>query len=371
MNKEYDYIVVGAGLFGCVFAHEARLAGKRCLVVDRRQHTGGNIHCQEIGGIQVHQYGAHIFHTDNKMVWQYVNNLVDFNRYTNSPLASYKGRLYNLPFNMNTFYQLWGTRTPDEARAKLEEQRGKYADIVEPANLEEQALKLCGDDIYQMLIKGYTEKQWGRACSELPSFIIRRVPFRFTFDNNYFNDPYQGIPIGGFNRLTDRLLEGVEVMTGYDFFAHREELESRAKKIVFTGCIDEYFGYSCGRLDYRSLRFEHRHLDVADFQGNAVVNYTEREVPYTRVIEHKHFEFGTQPTTVVTYEYPDEFGPNKEPYYPVNDERNSAIMEEYRRLAATRSDVLFGGRLANYAYYDMDDTVAAALELARRELRFA
>ncbi len=369
MNKEYDFLIVGAGLFGCVFAHEAALAGKRCMVVDRRQHTGGNIYCHEQDGIQVHQYGAHIFHTDNREVWRYVNNLVEFNRYTNSPLASYGGKLYNLPFNMNTFYQLWGTRTPDEARAKLAEQRGKYAHIDEPANLEEQALKLCGDDIYRMLIKGYTEKQWGRACTELPSFIIRRIPFRFTFDNNYFNDPYQGIPIGGYNRLTEKLLDGVEVMTGCDFFAHREELEGKADKVLFTGCIDEYFDYVCGRLDYRSLRFEHQSLPVPDYQGNAVVNYTEREVPYTRVIEHKHFEFGTQPTTVITREYPDDFAPGKEPYYPVNDERNSGIVDEYRRLAAGCSNVLFGGRLANYAYYDMDDTVAAALELAGRAMQ--
>lgn len=364
--KRYDYLIVGAGLFGAVFAHEARKVGKRCLVIDKREHTGGNIHCQQVDGINVHQYGAHIFHTDNKEVWQYVNQFVEFNRYTNSPVARYQDKLYNLPFNMNTFYQLWGVRTPEEAQAQLVAQREAYAHIEEPTNLEEQALKLCGKDIYERLIKGYTEKQWGRKATELPAFIIKRIPFRFTFDNNYFNDAYQGIPYGGYNALIDALLAGTEVQLGVDFFTHRAALEEQAERILFTGCIDEYFDYCCGRLEYRSLRFEHKQLDVPNFQGNAVVNYTEREIPYTRVIEHKHFEFGTQPTTVITYEYPDSFEPGKEPYYPVNDEANSKIYQAYKQLASKDERVLFGGRLAQYTYADMDDTVAAALELCKR-----
>ena len=367
--EHYDYLIVGAGLFGAVFAHEARLAGKRCLVVDKRPHRGGNVYCKEVDGINVHLYGAHIFHTDNKEVWEYVNRLAEFNRYTNSPVACYEGKLYNLPFNMNTFYQLWGVRTPAEAQARIAEQRREYDYIREPANLEEQALKLCGKDIYTRLIKGYTEKQWGRPATELPAFIIKRVPFRFTFDNNYFNDAYQGIPKGGYNVLTDALLEGVEVRLDTDYFMQREALDALADKVLATGCIDEFFGYSCGRLEYRSLRFDHRHLtDVENFQGNAVVNYTSADVPYTRVIEHKHFEYGTQPTTVVTYEYPDAFAPGKEPYYPVNDARNSALYRQYQELAARQDKVLFGGRLGQYTYADMDDTVAAALDLARRQL---
>lgn len=364
--KKYDYLIVGAGLFGSVFAHEVRKAGKHCLVIDRRKHAGGNIYCEDMDGIHVHKYGAHIFHTDNKEVWDYVNNFVEFNRFTNSPLACFEGKLYNLPFNMNTFYQLWGVKTPAEARDKIEEQRQAYAHIAEPANLEEQALKLCGKDIYHRLIKGYTEKQWGRSASELPAFIIRRIPFRFTFDNNYFNDAWQGIPKGGYNVLTDALLADTEVRLNTDYFAHRAELDALADKILFTGCIDQFFDYRCGRLEYRSLCFDTRRLDVADFQGNAVVNYTEREVPYTRIIEHKHFEYGTQPTTVVTYEYPDSFGEGKEPYYPVNDARNMEMMKHYQELAAERKDVLFGGRLAQYIYADMDDTVAAALQLCRK-----
>ena len=367
-KKTYNYLIVGAGLFGSVFAHEAHEAGKRCLVVDRRNHAGGNVYCEDVDGIHVHKYGAHIFHTDNKAVWDYVNRFAAFNRYTNSPVARYGDRLYNLPFNMNTFYQLWGTTTPQEAEARIEEQRAAYAHIAEPANLEEQALKLCGRDIYERLIKGYTEKQWGRPCTELPAFIIRRLPFRFTFDNNYFNDAYQGIPIGGYNVLTDALLQGVEVRLGTDYFAHRAELDAVAEKVVFTGCIDEFFGYRLGHLEYRSLRFEEERLETANFQGNAVVNYTDRKVPYTRVIEHKHFEFGTQPHTVITREYPDSFAPGKEPYYPVNDERNTRLYEDYRRLAGNTCNVLFGGRLAQYTYADMDDTVASALELARREI---
>lgn len=365
-RKQYDYLIVGAGLFGSVFAHEAKAAGKRCLVVDKRPHTGGNIYCEDIDGIHVHTYGAHIFHTDRAEVWKYVNRLVEFNRYTNSPLALFDGKLYNLPFNMNTFYRLWGVCTPQEAKAKLEEQRAAYAHIETPRNLEEQALKLCGKDIYLRLIKGYTEKQWGRSATELPAFIIKRIPFRFTFDNNYFDDPYQGIPIGGYNKLTDALLEGIEVRTSTNYFEQRQELDRMAGKILYTGCIDEYFDYCFGRLEYRSLRFEHKRLDDTDnYQGNAVVNYCEREVPYTRLIEHKHFEYGTQPFTVITYEYPDSFEPGKEPYYPINDERNMRIFGQYQALARQQSRVLFGGRLAQYTYADMDDTVAAALALWR------
>lgn len=367
-KKEYDYLIVGAGLFGSVFAHEARSAGKRCIVIDKRKHRGGNIYCENMEGIHVHRYGAHIFHTDNKDVWDYVNGFVGFNRFTNSPLACFEGKLYNLPFNMNTFYQLWGVKTPAEAKAKIEEQRKAYGHITEPANLEEQALKLCGKDIYARLIKGYTEKQWGRPATELPAFIIRRIPFRFVYDNNYFDDAFQGIPEGGYNVLADALLEGIEVRLGTDYFGQREKWDAMADKILFTGCIDEFFDYRCGRLEYRSLRFEHQCLETDNFQGNAVINYTGRNVPYTRVIEHKHFEFGTQPATVVTYEYPDTFAPGKEPYYPVNDARNSAIFKQYKALAGQRPDVLFGGRLAQYTYADMDDTVAAALELCRREL---
>ena len=368
MNKAYDYLIVGAGLFGSVFAHEARKAGKRCLVIDKRNHTGGNIYCEQVEGIAVHRYGAHIFHTDNRDVWDYATSLVEFNRFTNSPLANFEGRLYNLPFNMNTFYQLWGVRTPAEAQAKIAEQRAKYAHITEPANLEEQALTLCGDDIYRILIKGYTEKQWGRAATELPAFIIRRVPFRFTFDNNYFNDRFQGIPCGGYNALTDALLNGIEVRTGCDYLADRAQLDALADRILFTGCIDAFYDFKHGHLDYRSLRFEHKVMECPDSQGNAVVNYTERSVPYTRVIEHKHFDFGTQPHTVVTYEYPDDFEPGKEPYYPVNDQRNAEVYGRYRDMAAGEQRVLFGGRLAGYTYADMDDTIAAALALARREL---
>lgn len=369
MKKEYDWLIVGAGLTGAVFAHEARQAGKRCLVIDKRGHTGGNVRCEKVEGINVHRYGAHIFHTDNREVWQYVNRLAEFNRFTNSPLACHGGKLYNLPFNMHTFYQLWGVRTPDEAKAKIEEQRAAYAHIGCPANLEEQALKLCGEDIYRTLVKGYTEKQWGRPAKELPAFIIRRLPFRFRFDNNYFDDRWQGIPEGGYNPLVDALLEGTEVRLESDFFGHREHWEALAENTLFTGPVDEFFGYRCGKLEYRSLRFEQRLLDVEDFQGNAVVNYTEREVPYTRIIEHKHFEFGKQPVTVVTYEHPDTYGSGKEPYYPVNDERNGRILAEYRELAGTRKDVWFGGRLGLYTYADMDDTIATALELARKAIR--
>lgn len=364
--KEYDYLIVGAGLFGSVFAREAVKAGRRCLVIDRRNNTGGNIRCENIDGINVHRYGAHIFHTSDREVWQYVNSFVEFNRFINSPLACYRGRLYNLPFNMNTFYRLWGVRTPAEAAAKLDEQRAPYAGTAAPANFEEQALRLCGRDIYETLIKGYTEKQWGRPARMLPAGIIKRVPLRLTFDNNYFNDLYQGIPAGGYNRLTDALLDGVEVRLGTDYFDHRAELDALARTVVFTGMIDKYFDYRCGRLEYRSLRFDTVRLDMPDFQGNAVVNYTSADVPYTRIIEHKHFEYGTQPTTVVTYEYPEAWDDSREPYYPVNDRRNEAIAAEYKRMAREQAGVVFGGRLGQYAYFDMDDTVAEALRLFRQ-----
>jgi len=367
MEKKYDYLIVGSGLFGAVFAQQMKTAGKRCLVVEKRAHAGGNIYCEDIAGIQVHKYGAHIMHTSNKKVWDYISSFVEFNRYTDSPLASYKNNLYNLPFNMNTFKQLWGVKTPAEAKVKLEEQRGIYAHI-EPTNLEEQALKLCGEDIYQYFIKGYTEKQWGREATKLPAFIIKRIPFRFIYDNNYFNDDYQGIPKGGFNRLIDGMLSGIEVRLNTDYLEHRNELDKLSHKILFTGCIDQFFDYRLGHLEYRSLRFEHEHLDVENFQGNAVVNYTEKEVPYTRIVEHKHFEFGTQPTTVITREYPDDYRPGKEPYYPVNDDVNNELFMQYNELAAECPNVLFGGRLAQYSYIDMDDTIELALKLAENEL---
>ena len=366
----YDYLIVGSGLFGAVFAHEAAAAGKSCLVVDKRTHTGGNLHCCLTDGIWVHQYGAHIFHTSDREVWRYVNRLAEFAPFINAPLASYGGRLYHLPFNMNTFYELWGVRTPAEARAKIAEQRAEFAHITQPANLEEQALTLCGRDIYERLIKGYTEKQWGCAATSLPAFIIKRLPFRFTFDNNYFNDTYQGIPASGsYNDLIDALLASADVRLGVDYLEHRAELTAQARRVLYTGCIDAFYDHCHGRLDYRSLRFEHQCLDEADHQGNAVVNYTERRVPYTRVIEHKHFARGTQPTTVVTYEYPDAFAPGKEPYYPVNDERNAALYARYAAMADAEPAVLFGGRLARFTYADMDDTIAAALSLCKKEFR--
>lgn len=379
MERPYDYLIVGAGLFGCVFAHEARKAGRRCLVIDRREHTGGNIRCEEVAGINVHRYGAHIFHTADRRVWQYVNSLVEFNRYTNSPVARYGDRLYNLPFNMNTFYQMWGTRTPAEAQAKIDEQRSEALDamhragISEPRNLEEQALTLIGRDIYERLIKGYTEKQWGRPCTELPAFIIKRLPVRMVYDNNYFNDPYQGIPVGGYNRLTDQLLSGIDVKTGVDFFADRNHWQQQARRIVFTGAIDQFFDYRFGRLDYRTVRFETETLDTPNYQGNAVVNYTEAHVPYTRIIEHKHFEtFGTavnqNPKTVISREYPAEYREGMEPFYPINDDRNTRIAEQYRQLAAD-APVIFGGRLAEYRYYDMDKVILSALEKAQDELK--
>lgn len=369
---EYDYLIVGAGLYGSVFAHRAKRAGKRCLVIDKRPHLGGNVYCENVEGINVHKYGAHIFHTSNKEVWDFVNTIVPFNRYTNSPIANYKGRLYNLPFNMNTFYQMWGVLTPAEAKAKVEEQRQeaveamRHAGVNEPRNLEEQALLLVGRDIYERLIKGYTEKQWGRPCCELPAFIIRRLPLRFVFDNNYFNDSYQGVPIGGYNRLIDGLLEGVETKTDCDFFQDRAHWESLAKRILFTGKVDEYFDYRLGQLEYRTVSFKQQTLDMPNYQGNAVVNYTEAEVPYTRIIEHKHFEsFGQavydNPRTVISKEFSTEWTEGMEPYYPVNDERNNRLAEQYRKLAANEAGVIFGGRLAEYKYYDMAPIVEKVL----------
>ncbi len=376
--KRYDYLIVGAGLFGAVFAHEAQKAGKRCLVIDRRPHLGGNIYCEQVEGINVHRYGAHIFHTANKRVWEYVNSIVEFNRYTNCPVACYKGEMYNLPFNMNTFNRMWGVRTPAEAVAKIEEQKAEAnarmeADGVnEPRNLEEQALMLVGKDIYERLIKGYTEKQWGRDCRDLPASIIRRLPVRLVFDNNYFNDPYQGIPIGGYNRLIEGLLDGVETRIGVDFAELKGNWRDKADKLVYTGPIDEYFDYCYGNLQYRTVRFETEVFDMPNYQGNAVINYTERDIPYTRVIEHKHFEmFGSEvystPKTVVSREYSTEWKPGMEPYYPVNDDRNSALYQQYRLLAEQEPNVIFGGRLAEYKYYDMDKVIEQALLTAKEE----
>ena len=359
--KQYDYLIVGAGLFGATFAHLAKQAGKRCLVIDKRPHTGGNAYCEDVDGIHVHKYGAHIFHTKNKEIWDFANSLANFNRYTNSPIANYKGRLYNLPFNMNTFYQIWGVKTPQEAKAKIEEQR-KEMEGRTPQNLEEQAISLVGRDIYEILIKGYTEKQWGRKCTDLPAFIIRRLPVRLTFDNNYFNDPYQGIPIGGYNVLTNQLLNGIEIRLNTEYLAHRQELESLAEKTVYTGAIDEYFDYQLGKLDWRTLRFEHERLDTPDYQGNAVMNFTDSETPYTRIIEHKHFEFGQQPFTVISREYSNEWTAGAEPFYTVNDERNNQLAAEYKALGEQQQNVIFGGRLAEYKYYDMDQVMARAFE---------
>lgn len=370
---KYDYLIVGSGLFGATFAHLAHRAGKRCLVIDKRPHLGGNIYCEQKHGINVHKYGAHIFHTSDKRVWDFVTSLVHFNRYTNCPVALYGGKLYNLPFNMNTFYQMWGVTTPAEATAKIEEQKGEAvaamaaAGVTSPRNLEEQALTLVGRDIYETLIKGYTEKQWGRPCSELPAFIIRRLPVRFVFDNNYFNDTWQGIPIGGYNKLTEALLEGIECRTGVDFFDQgRGYWESQAEKIVFTGCIDEFYGYRFGKLQYRTVHFEEELHPVANLQGNAVVNYTERKIPWTRIIEHKHFEsFGSEvdanPLTIISKEFSTEWTEGSEPFYPVNDAANSALAEQYRALAAQEPDIIFGGRLAEYKYYDMAPVIATVL----------
>lgn len=368
----YDYLVVGAGLFGSVFAREAKDKGYSVLVVDKRDHIAGNVYTRKVEGINFHQYGAHIFHTNNKEVWDYVNKFITFNRFTNSPVANYKGELYSLPFNMYTFNKMWGVITPDEAKAKIEEQRKEVAG--EPHNLEEQAISLVGRDIYEKLIKGYTEKQWGRDCKDLPSFIIKRLPVRFTFDNNYFNALYQGIPVGGYTRMVEKMLEGIEVRLNTDYLANKEELDSMAKKVIYTGAIDAYYDYRLGTLEYRSVRFENEVLDIPNFQGNAAVNYTDRETPYTRIIEHKWFEFGKDedgndlPKTIISKEYSSEWKPGDEPYYPVNDERNSKLYAEYKALSLNEDKVIFGGRLGEYKYYDMDAVIASALKLTKEEL---
>ena len=364
---KYDYLIVGAGLFGAVFAERAKAEGKSVLVIDKREHIGGNIYTEAVEGINVHKYGAHIFHTNNKQVWEYVGRFAEFNRYTNSPVANYHGELYSLPFNMYTFNRMWGVVTPDEAKAKIEEQRAQ-ANITEPTNLEEQAISLVGTDIYAKLVKGYTEKQWGRPCTELPAFIIRRLPVRFTFDNNYFNALYQGIPMGGYTAMVERMLDGVEVRLGVDYFEDKENLDSLAERIVYTGPIDRYFNYCYGYLEYRSVRFETEILDVDNYQGNAVVNYTDRETPYTRVIEHKHFEFGSGEKTIISREFSLEWKPGEEPYYPVNDEKNSTLYGRYFDLSKQETKTLFGGRLAEYRYYDMDAVIESALRAAEREL---
>ena len=371
---KYDYLIVGAGLFGAVFANKAKELGKRCLVIDRRSHLGGNIYCEEKYGINVHKYGAHIFHTSDKEVWKFVNSIVEFNNFINSPLAQYRGKLFNLPFNMSTFYQMWGVTKPEEAKAKIEEQKAKAFEFIKnqgrniPINLEEQALMLVGRDIYEALIKGYTEKQWGRSCRELPAFIIRRLPVRFTFNNNYFNDAYQGIPVGGYNKLIDGLLNDVECKCNTDFFENRTYFENIADMIVFTGAIDEFYQYRFGKLEYRSLMFEEEELDCSNYQGNAVINYTEQNIPYTRIIEHKHFEcFGNEVNkcskTIITREYSAEWEEGKEPYYPINNDRNNTLYEQYRALASCEKNVIFGGRLAEYKYYDMAPIVKKVLNM--------
>ena len=365
---QYDYLVVGAGLFGAVFARQAADEGKRVLVIDKRGHIGGNVYTEEIEGIQVHRYGAHIFHTNSKPVWQYVGRFAEFNRYTNAPVANYRGALYSLPFNMYTFYQMWGVTIPDQAREKIRQQCAA-AGITEPKNLEEQAISLVGTDIYEKLVKGYTQKQWGRPCRELPAFIIRRLPVRFTFDTNYFNALYQGIPIGGYTAMVERMLQGIEVRLDTDYLENKDQWDSLAERVVYTGPIDRYFRYCYGNLEYRSVRFETEILDTDNFQGNAVVNFTDPETPYTRIIEHKHFEFGTQPKTVISREYSQEWQPGAEPYYPVNDEKNSTLYEKYRALARQEPGTIFGGRLAEYRYYDMDAVIASALDAAQKELR--
>ncbi|MEG0308128.1 MAG: UDP-galactopyranose mutase [Clostridium sp.] len=364
--KKYDYLIVGAGLYGAVFAHEATKKGKQCLVIDRRDHNGGNVYCESKEGINIHKYGAHIFHTSDEEVWSYVNSMVEFNRFTNSPIANYKGELYNLPFNMNTFNKLWGVITPAEAKAKIQEQRA-VLNGKSPENLEEQAISLVGTDIYEKLIKGYTEKQWGRRCEELPAFIIKRLPVRYTYDNNYFNDKYQGIPVGGYNKLIESLLEGSDVRLATDFFCNREELVEEADKVVFTGMIDEFYDYKFGVLEYRSLRFETELIEEENYQGNAVVNYTDTETTYTRIIEHKHFEFGTGENTFITKEYPKEWEKGDEPYYPVLDDKNIRNYEKYRELADKEANIIFGGRLGEYKYYDMHNVIKAALDKVKEE----
>ncbi|MCB2339594.1 UDP-galactopyranose mutase [Clostridium estertheticum] len=364
---KYDYLIVGSGLYGSIFAYEANRRGKKCLVLDKRSHMGGNIYTGNIEGINVHEYGAHIFHTSNKEIWNYINNFAEFNRYTNSPVAIYKDEIYNLPFNMNTFNKLWGVKTPSQAKAKIQEQI-EQSSIGEPKNLEEQAIRLVGKDIYKKLVKGYTEKQWGTKATKLPAFIIKRIPVRFTYDNNYFNDKYQGIPIGGYTKIIEKMLDGIEVRLNTDFFENRVEFEGIADKIVFTGMIDQFYNYKFGTLEYRSLRFEHEILDEENYQGNAVVNYTEYEVPYTRIIEHKHFEYGTQPKTVITKEYPVKWNKGDEPYYPINNDRNNEIYGKYKELADKESKVIFGGRLAQYKYYDMHNVIEQGLECVKEEL---
>lgn len=364
---KYDYLVVGAGLYGAIFAHEAKSKGKSVLVIDKRPHIAGNVYTEEVEGINVHKYGAHIFHTNNKKVWEYITQFAEFNRFTNSPVANYKGELYSLPFNMYTFNQMWGVVTPQEAAAKIEEQKAA-AGITEPKNLEEQAISLVGTDIYEKLVKGYTEKQWGRPCKELPAFIIKRLPVRFTFDNNYFNALYQGIPMGGYTQMVENLLKDIEVRLNEDYLENREKYDSMAEKIIYTGAIDAYFEYSLGALEYRSVRFENEILDMPNFQGNAAVNYTDAETPWTRIIEHKWFEFGEQPKTVISREYSSEWKLGNEPYYPVNDEKNSNLYAEYKKLAEKEKKVIFGGRLGEYKYYDMDAVIVSALDMCEREL---
>ena len=365
---KYDYLVVGSGLYGAVFAQEAKAAGKSVLVIDKRPNIAGNVYTEEMEGINVHKYGAHIFHTNNKKVWEYVNRFAEFNRFTNSPVANYHGELYSLPFNMYTFNKMWGVVTPQEAEAKIEEQK-REAGITEPKNLEEQAISLVGTDIYEKLIKGYTEKQWGRPCDQLPAFIIKRLPVRLTFDNNYFNALYQGIPIGGYTKLVANMLDGIEVRLSEDYFEKKEEYDAMAEKVVYTGAIDAYFDYRLGTLEYRSVRFETEVLDTPNFQGNAAVNYTDSETPWTRIIEHKWFEFGTQPKTVISREYSSEWKPGDEPYYPVNDEKNGKLYEEYKKLAEGEKNIIFGGRLGEYKYYDMDAVIDSALTMAEKELQ--
>ena len=362
----YDYLIVGAGLFGSIFAYEAKKRGKNCLVIDKRPHIGGNIYTKEVEGINVHEYGAHIFHTSNHEVWKYIQQFATFNRYTNSPIARYKDEIYNMPFNMNTFNKLWGVITPEQAKKKIEQQI-KESGITDPKNLEEQAISLVGRDIYEKLVKGYTQKQWGRRCDELPSFIIKRLPVRFTYDNNYFNDLYQGIPIGGYTQIIEKMLEGIDIRLNCNYFSNRKELETIANKIVFTGMIDQYYDYCFGELEYRSLRFETEVLEMENYQGNAVVNYNEYEIPYTRIIEHKHFEYGKQEKTVITREYPATWKKGDEPYYPMNDEKNNCLYEKYKALADKENKVIFGGRLGMYKYYDMHHIISEALDMVGKE----
>jgi len=361
MTKQFDFLIVGAGLFGSVCARELTNKGFRCLVIDKRDHIAGNCYTQNVEDICVHKYGAHIFHTSNKQVWDYVNSFVEFNRFTNSPIANYQGKIYNLPFNMNTFYQLWGVKTPEEAKMKIAEQRAEYVHIKEPKNLEEQALVLVGHDIYETLIKGYTEKQWGRKANDLPAFIIKRLPLRFTYDNNYFNDNYQGIPIGGYTKFIELLLRDSKILLNTDYFEHKADFDSFANKIVYTGKIDEFYNYCFGKLEYRSLIFKHETLNMENYQGNAVVNYTEDRIPYTRIIEHKHFEFGSQPKTIITKEYSKEWEDGDIPYYPINDKKNNDIYQKYKSLANKEENIIFGGRLAEYKYFDMHQIIASAL----------